>query len=82
MAAPARWPEQKDFYTRRLVYARDKSLVESRCSRCGTLVIGSATESLIADEQEHMRQCLEFRETGRRSLSKSTVSSRLGARTA
>ncbi len=46
-----------DLFTRRLVYAEGKSLVESRCTRCGALVIGSATESLIEDEIAHLREC-------------------------
>jgi hypothetical protein len=58
MAASAPTPE-RDFYTRRLIYSSNKSLVESRCCHCGTLIIGSATQRLIADELEHMVQCLQ-----------------------
>ncbi len=55
--------EEKDFYTRRLIYSGNESLVESRCSHCGIVIIGSAMRSLIADELEHMRRCPEGRET-------------------
>ncbi len=34
-------------------------MVESRCSRCGTLIIGSAAQHLIQDELAHMRKCVE-----------------------
>ncbi len=62
MGAPSRLPEERDFYTRRLIYSDAQCMVESRCSRCGTLIIGSATQHLIADELQHMRKCIESSE--------------------
>ncbi len=63
MGTPSGSHEEKDFYTRRLIYSGNESLVESRCSHCGIVITGSATRSLIADEVDHMRRCPEGRET-------------------
>ncbi len=50
-------PPGDDPYSRRLVYDKGISLVESRCVRCGAVIVGSVTESLIADEDAHRKQC-------------------------
>ncbi len=42
--------EEKEFYTRRLIYSGNESLVESRCSHRGIVITGGATRSLIVDE--------------------------------
>ncbi len=63
MGAPSQSSAEKDFYTRRLIYSGNESLVESRCAHCGMVIIGSATRSLIADELEHMRRCSERSKT-------------------
>jgi hypothetical protein len=41
----------------RMIHGGEPILSESRCSRCGTLVIGSVPESLIEDEDAHVREC-------------------------
>ncbi len=57
MSSVARVPDRDDPFTRRLIYEGDISLVESRCSRCGALIVGSVTESLYEDETAHLTQC-------------------------
>jgi hypothetical protein len=57
MATAPRLKPRDDLYIRRIIHGGDKTLLESRCSRCGALVIGSVPESLIEDEGAHLREC-------------------------
>ena len=57
MATAPRLTARDTPYIRRIIYGGERTLFESRCSRCGTLVIGSVPESLIEDEDAHVREC-------------------------
>ena len=44
-------------FDRRLVAQGERRLIESTCRRCGAVIVGSVSESLADDEQEHVQQC-------------------------
>lgn len=56
MSSVARAQDRDVPFTRRLIYEGDQSLVESCCSRCGALIVGSVTASLYEDEAAHLKQ--------------------------
>jgi hypothetical protein len=44
-----------DVFSRRLI--SDGVQIESTCKFCGVVIIGSASESLPGDEQQHIKDC-------------------------
>lgn len=57
MATAPRLKARDDPFIRRIIHGGERTLFESRCSRCGALVIGSVPESLIEDEDAHVSVC-------------------------
>src|SRR5437773_1431534 len=45
--------EPSRHFERRLVAQGDRKLIESTCRRCGTVIVGSVTETLADDEAKH-----------------------------
>jgi hypothetical protein len=44
-------------FERRLISQGDRKLIESTCRRCGTVIVGSITDGLAADEENHVKDC-------------------------
>jgi len=50
--------EPSRHFERRLVAQGDRKLIESTCRRCGTVIVGSVTETLADDEAKHAEDCV------------------------
>ena len=44
-------------FDRRLVARGDRKLIESTCRRCGVIIVGSISDSLTEDEENHVKDC-------------------------
>jgi hypothetical protein len=44
-------------YERKIVEHSDNLLIESRCALCGFRIVGSVTDGLLRDEQDHSDRC-------------------------
>lgn len=48
-------------FARKLLDQDERFLIESTCRHCGTVIVGSAHESLPQDEKKHVSTCLKAR---------------------
>jgi hypothetical protein len=55
-----------DHFFRKLCPKDGRSIIESTCRHCGGVIVGSASETLPADEEKHVVVCLKARIARRR----------------
>ena len=52
--------DAKNLFERKLAEQSGRTLIESRCKRCGTILLGSAIfDDLLGQEQRHALQCTQ-----------------------
>ncbi len=44
-------------FARRIVQQGERMLIESTCRYCGAVIVGSVTDALAANEDEHLEKC-------------------------
>lgn len=49
--------QRSAFFRRDLVQQDDRWLIQSICRNCGMVIVGSVSETLAEDEENHILQC-------------------------
>ncbi len=48
---------RSEWFERELIRDGERWLIRSRCRTCGAVIVGSVTEGLTGDEEEHIERC-------------------------